>query len=163
MSDKPPPLTDAERDDLVAYLDGELKGQAAEAVQARLSLDPAYRAEAEALRRSWQMLDFLPKTEASPTFSHRTVERLAALRPPAASPGRSWTWAKRLGWAAALLLAAAGGFAGFTLLCPRDGTDEDLARDLRIIENKRYYEHVDDLQFLWRLDDPDLFGDDSGG
>jgi len=39
--------------------------------------------------------------------------------------------------------------------------DQQLVRDLRVIENHRLYEHVDDIQFLRELDDPDLFGEDS--
>jgi hypothetical protein len=34
-------------------------------------------------------------------------------------------------------------------------------RDLRLIENKRLYDLVEDLEFLQALDDPDLFGDDN--
>jgi anti-sigma factor RsiW len=173
MSDPATPLSEQEREELVAYLDGELRGQAAQAVQAKLSLDPRYRAEAEAMRRTWEMLDFLPRAEPSPTFSHKTLDRVSALRPSApqpaagASPGRpgvrSWRWLKGVGWAAAVLLAVGGGFAAVSFLSPRDSTDEDLAHELRVIENKRFYEHVDDIDFLWQLDHPDLFGDDSGG
>jgi hypothetical protein len=39
--------------------------------------------------------------------------------------------------------------------------DQVLARDRRLIENKRLYELVDDIGFLRQLDDPELFGDDS--
>ncbi len=164
MSDKPP-LTDEEREELVAYLDGELKGQAAQAVQAKLALDPRYRGEAETLRQTWQMLDFLPRPEASANFSHKTLERLSALRPqvaPPPAPPRSRAWLKGVGWAAAVVVAAAGGFLAVSFLLPRDGADEDLARDLRVIENRRLYEHVDDVDFLWQLNHPDLFGDDGG-
>ena len=41
--------------------------------------------------------------------------------------------------------------------------DQDLARDLRLIENKRFYDHVDDLEFLNSLDQSDLFDDDESG
>ena len=44
-----------------------------------------------------------------------------------------------------------------------DTTNEDLTRNLRVIENMRFYEHVDDLNFLKSLDQPDLFGDDASG
>jgi hypothetical protein len=75
------------------------------------------------------------------------------------------------GWAAALLLAGLLGFAGVRSLSegkpaaapPTRHIDENdlLARDLRLFENKRLYELVDDIHFLRELDDPDLFGDDS--
>jgi hypothetical protein len=41
-----------------------------------------------------------------------------------------------------------------------DKPDDLLLRDLRLIENKRLYDLVDDANFLRLLDEPDLFGDD---
>ncbi len=38
--------------------------------------------------------------------------------------------------------------------------ERDLVRDLRIIENLRYYEPVESLEFLRELDHRDLFGED---
>src|SRR5262249_16134792 len=54
------------------------------------------------------------------------------------------------GWAAAVLLAVAAGFAGMNAFAPRDTTDEELSRDLRVIENRRYYEPIDNIDFLWQ-------------
>jgi hypothetical protein len=155
------PLTEQEHADLVAYLDGELQGEAARAMAARISLDPTVRAEADALSRAWEMLEYLPKAEPSPAFTHRTVERVSALRP--AQPGRLRVWVLALGWAASLLLTAAGSFLGVTYFFPADRTDEELVRDLRVIENRRLYEPVDDIDFVWGLNHPDLFGDDALG
>src|SRR5579884_2574830 len=78
---KPPPLNEEERAELVAYLDGELSGERARAVETRLSLDPAARAEADALKRTWDLLDFLPRPEPSASFTQKTLSR-AALKPP---------------------------------------------------------------------------------
>jgi hypothetical protein len=62
------------------------------------------------------------------------------------------------------LLAAATGYVGVGWTGGRpDTTDRDLARDLRVIENKRFYDHVDDLDFLKSLDQPDLFGEETSG
>ena len=41
--------------------------------------------------------------------------------------------------------------------------EAELTRDLRVIENKRYYDLVDDLDFLRQLDHPDLFGEEVPG
>ena len=160
MSDKPP-LSEQEKADLVAYLDGELGGEAARAVEARISLDPAVRAEAEALKRTWDLLDYLPRPEPSPSFTHRTLERLAPVRAKLAVARKSRPWLVGAGWAAAVLAAVAAGYAGVGLAVkPAGSPDQDLTRDLRVIENKRYYDHVDDLDYLKLLDQPDLFGDD---
>jgi anti-sigma factor RsiW len=157
---KPSPLTEQERADLVAYLDGELTGEAARTVEARLRTDPDVRAEAESLQRTWDLLDELPNTQPSGNFTQATLSRLALL------PQRSWL--ERLhplllgvGWAAVLLLAAAGGYLAFRTLPAKPPGEPELIRDLRVIENKRYYDLVDDLDFLRKLDDPDLFGDDN--
>jgi anti-sigma factor RsiW len=162
-----PTLSEEERADLVAYLDGELTGEAARAIEARLSIEPAVRAEADALRRVWEMLDYLPRPEPSPSFTSRTLSRLAPVRTdkqPALVGRRRWRRALiGLGWAAALLLAAVGGYAGYNWLSPRQPSERDLVRDLRVIENKRYYDAVDDMDFLRKLDDPDLFGEGASG
>jgi hypothetical protein len=158
----PGPLNEQERADLVAFLDGELTGEAAQAVETRLSRDPAVRAEAEALKRTWELLDYLPKPEPSANFTHRTLSQVQPVRPKA--PAGAWKcrpWILGVGWAAALLVASVGGYAGYNLLIPREPGEQELVRDLRIIENKRLYEMVEDLEFLRDLNRPDLFGDEA--
>jgi anti-sigma factor RsiW len=157
-------LNEQEQADLVAYLDGELKGAAVQRLEARLALDPAVRAEADALKRTWELLDLLPKAATSPDFTNRTLERLAPVRtqPQTVVHRRYWApWA--LAWAASLLAAAGVGFAGARLLIPQQPGDQELVRDLRVIENKRLYELVEDLEFLRQLDSPELFGEDNAG
>jgi anti-sigma factor RsiW len=165
---EPTPLSEREREDVVAYLDGELKGEAARAVEARLGLDPAARAEADALKRTWDLLDYLPQPKAPADFTHRTLEKLAPVRtqpaaPVPAAPRRRRRWLLGVCWAAAVLLAVAAGYAGVGFMALRDRGDQDLVRDLRLIENKRYYDRVDDMDYLRGLDQPDLFGDDNPG
>jgi anti-sigma factor RsiW len=166
MSQPPAPLNEKDRAELVAYLDGELPDEAARAMEARIALDPAVRAEAEALQRTWDLLDFLPRPEPSPSFTARTMSRVGPLsRSAGLRAPRPW-W-KRLafagGWAAAVLAAALGGYLGYGRLVPREPGDEELVRDLRLIENKRFYDMVGDIDFLNQLDDPDLFGEDASG
>jgi anti-sigma factor RsiW len=166
-----PNLNDEDRANLVAYLDGELDERAARALEARLATDPQARAEAESFRRTWEMLDYLPRAEASTTFTNRTLEKLAVqtgprslVRPPRRLP---W-WLLAAGWAAALLLAAGGGLTAANLLWPRPPAVADdsaeveaqIAQHRRVLENRRLYEHADDIDFLRALDHPDLFGDD---
>jgi anti-sigma factor RsiW len=159
-------LNEKEREDLVAYLDGELPEEDARALEAKLSLDPQARAEANLLRHTWDLLDFLPRLEPSARFTHQTLERLApvstsGMRGPA--PGRARRWLLGLGWAAALVLAALAGHAGFHLLAPDGPTEEDLVYDLRLIEDKPLYELVGDVQFLKDLDNPALFREEDPG
>jgi hypothetical protein len=123
----PPPADDGLAPDpveaeLVAYLDGELDPPAARRVEARIAADPKLRARAESLKRSYDLLDFLPKPEPSAAFASRTLDKLPAVKSspvPAvpsgsapvpittpsgtlalstsagvpAAPARSWPWA----------------------------------------------------------------------
>ncbi len=158
----PAHLSQQEQNELVAYLDGELSGDAARRMEAKLSLNPAIRAEAEALRRTWDLLDFLPKPQPSARFTHRTMERLTPLQAEEQRRrNRRRTCFFGLGWAAALLLAGWSGFAGYNWFVPREPGDRELLRDLRIIENKRTYDRMEDLDFWRALDSSDLFGDEA--
>jgi anti-sigma factor RsiW len=170
----PRPLSEEERDQLVAFLDGELAGEEARTVEARLGRDPALRAEADSLKRTWELLDFLPQPEPSPSFTEKTLSRLEPaglsrrsepLAPRRGEPAGSRAWGRVAlvaGWAAALLVAGWVGYRAYGWMSPREPGNADLVRDLRVIENKRLYDLVDDLHFLEQLDDPDLFGDDTG-
>jgi len=164
-------LNDNEREELIAYLDGELAQTDAQTVEKKLNTDPRYRAEAEAMRRTWNLLDFLPKSEPSANFTNRTVSRLSAVRPTLAAtpaaPMRRW-WLG-VGWAAAMVTAVLVGYAATNKFTPdvrpsaRDLTaeaDARLARDLRLLEQLGLLQYVDDIQLLNELDRPELFGDD---
>jgi anti-sigma factor RsiW len=158
------PLSDDERAELIAYLDGELDAQSARVMEDKLLSNPSVRAEAESLKKTWELLDYLPSPEPSPTFTDRTLQQVTALQSKtvAVRTHTVWRpWVLGISWAAALLLAGAAGFAGMSRLQPKEVTDEELVRDLRIVENKKLYEEAEDMEFIRLLDDPDLFGDDS--
>jgi anti-sigma factor RsiW len=165
------PLSDAEREDLVAYLDGETIGEAKRTIEAKISLDPRWRAEAESLKRTWDMLDYLPRQEPSPDFTQRTLSRLEPMPKPVGKPGgvvrlrffRPVRVTVAASWAAALLMAVLGGYSLTRSWWPHGPGEAELVRDLRIIENKRYYNAVDDIRFLRKLDDPELFGEGANG
>lgn len=89
------PPVDPFEAELVAYLDGELDTAAARGVEARLATDPAARAKAAALKKTFDLLDFLPKPEPTSTFTTRTLDRIPAIQsgsrpvvlPTASQPG----------------------------------------------------------------------------
>jgi anti-sigma factor RsiW len=158
MADRQP-LTEQERADLVAYLDGELHGDAARAIEAKMSLRPDVRAEAQSLKRAWDLLDFLPRPEPTSQFTERTLSRLAVNRNTIAG-GR---WLMPIAWAAAVLVAFTAGWSGYAWLAPFRPGDRELVHDLRIIENYRLYEPAGDMSLLLQLCQPDLFGDEQAG
>jgi anti-sigma factor RsiW len=164
-------LSDKDREALTAYLDGELDEVTARRVETRLNLDPKTRLEAEALKQAWNMLDYLPRAEPSATFTHRTLERLALQTGKV--PKRGWrAWAPGLAWAAAVMVAAAAGFGAAALIWRQPAPlaqpaeihdlEDQMVRHLRVIEKLQLYEHVDDLDFLRGLDQPELFGNEPG-
>lgn len=159
---QPSPPDDKDHSDLIAYLDGELDGEAARAVEARISRDPAVRAEADSLKRTWDLLDYLPRPEPSPNFTHRTLDKLSTHDTRAAlgarHPLRRWLFGA--GWAAAMFLVGLVGYLAAVAVVPPQAAEKDLVRDLRLIDNLRFYEDVEMLEFLRELDRPDLFGDD---
>ena len=167
-------LSDDDWAEVTAYLDGELDGKAARSMEAKLNRDATVRAEVEALQKTWQMLDYLPQPEPSTAFTSKTLERVSVLRPAVAfprPPGLKHSWPYGAGWAAALLLAGSVGFTGVSLLSPRPpppqsltltdtaAIEQSLVQDLRVIENKRLYEQVENIEFLKELAQQDLFGD----
>src|SRR5262249_18131882 len=104
-----PEITDADRDELVAYLDGELDAAGQQRVETRLSLEPKVRAEVDALKKTWEMLEYLPRAEPTAEFSARRLDAGAALRPaPGVRPVP--TWARSAAWAAAVIAAGVLGF-----------------------------------------------------
>jgi anti-sigma factor RsiW len=156
-------LTDDDRANLTAYLDGELDEAATQALEAKLNQDPEARAEVEALKRTWSLLDFLPKPQASTDFTHRTIDRLEIEKRkpvstaimPRPTCGR---WAGRLAWTTAAAVLLVVGF----LLGQRMGTrhDDAIVKQLDVIQRWRNYETIDDIELLKALDHPDLFGDE---
>lgn len=171
-------LPDPEEDELIAYLDGELDPADARRVEDRIDEDPAYRARADALKKTYDLLDYLPRPEPSATFATRTLDRIPTSRSspeaagpvpsgsaalPAPAPARPWAWAA--GVAAAVVLALGAGYfaadaARTYFRTPGKNPDDIPLADLRVIENLPLYAVADDVEFVARLADPDLFGDD---
>ena len=74
------PEPDPVEAELIAYLDGELDPAVARKVEAKLAADPHLRARAAALKRTFELLDFLPKPEPSPSFTTRTLDKVPAVK-----------------------------------------------------------------------------------
>lgn len=164
-------LSEDDRVALSAYLDGELDEAISQQIEARISLDPEVRAEYETLRETWSLLDYLPTATPRPDFTNRTLERLSLEKRVAPADKVRRVPAAVL-WVAAVLIAAGLGYAASGLLptavpVPQPNediaaADETLVRHLRVIEMWPLYQNAEDLDFLKKLDEPDLFGDEPG-
>src|SRR3954467_5059323 len=73
----PSPPNDEDHEELVAFLDGELDDEQAHSVESKITLDPTVRNEADTLKRTWDLLDYLPKPEPSPNFTNKTLDRIS--------------------------------------------------------------------------------------
>ncbi len=168
------PLNDDEKAELVAYIDGELDEEATQAMEARLAIDPDARAEMDALKQTWGLLDYLPKASPSSNFTNRTMERLTLEKvgpAPAAKtqpmPTRRSGWVVAASWLVVVALALGVGYLGVSHFAPVPSQpdllpdpDLPLVRHLRIVEKWRWYENADDLEFVKKLAHPEMFGDD---
>lgn len=156
-------LTEEERWDLVAYLDGELPEVESARVEHRLADSPGARRALDELQRTWDLLDHLPRAQASHDFVAQTVTRSQALEAlPAAGDAESRRLWRRAGLALGWLGgAAAGAIVGFIIARFGWPTPTDqLARDLPVVERLYEYRAVSDVDFLRELEQAGLFTDE---
>lgn len=145
------------KDDLVAWLDGEVDDEASQQIETQVNVDPRVRAEADTLRQVWEMLDYLPKAEAPPNFTQRTMDRLAPQpKTTQLTPVRKTFTRRAASWILALLIPGLISFAAVTWYLSRPD-EQDLVRELSVVEHLRYYQDVQELAFLQKLDQSDLF------
>jgi anti-sigma factor RsiW len=157
-------LSAAERDNLVAYLDRELDEAEAHALEAKLIQSVSARREVEALEKTWELLDYLPRPQASPELTSRTLSQAAQLASP---DERLLTVAKatarRLGRVlacAALVVACLGvGYLSTRWLWPNPTVR--LTRDLSLAEHLDEYQTVGSFEFLKQLDESGVFDTDT--
>ncbi len=157
-------LSNDERINLVAYLDGELDEAASRSLAAKLTQSISARREVESLEATWMLLDYLPRPQVADDFAAKTAtiatqavgldERLAA------AGGLAIRGAARVAVVAATALACAGiGYAATRWAWP-DPTRR-LGRDLPIAEDLHGYRAVGTIEFLRDLDATGAFDADT--
>lgn len=149
--------------ELVAYLDGELPPEQARRIEQRMAEDPVCRARVSELQRTWDLLDELPRATASTEFARSTIEMVAQRAEvgvrdnlPQKSPLQRLSW---LGGIAGVTMAAVAGYLVGSSLWK--SPDEQLLRDLPVIENVDRYLQAGDVEFLRMLEREHLFDEDS--
>lgn len=157
-------LSPEERANLAAYLDGELTEDESRAIATKLSLSALARREVDLFKKTWELLDFLPRPAASPLFPQRTLSSIRALE----SKAESWHQAARSGldWARRLLVcvAVAAGSAGLGFALTRWAVPDPAARlvhDLSLAEHLEEYEEAGTFDFLEELSKSKEFGSPS--
>ena len=159
MSERESIETDPLHEELSAYLDGELDAEGVRRVEDRLARDADYQAELQRLERAWGMLERLPRATVDESFTRSTIEMVAveasedAEAVLAEQPRRRRR--QRLWGAAAMALAGLIGFVIGTRIWA--DPNEELIRDLPVLENFELYYQADDIDFLRRLDAKNLY------
>jgi hypothetical protein len=155
-------LSADQREDLVAYLDGELPDAKAQQIDQVLARSEVARFEVEALARTWEMLDILPTPKATPEFTERTMTTLKVGEVPFDITEQPWfVYIKRSAvvavWIAAL---GASGWAGFQItnrLIPNP--NEKMLEDLPVLQNLDTFREVENIDFLEQLRKRGYFAD----
>ena len=146
-------------EELVAYLDGELGPEEATRVERRMAEDPRYNARLNQLQRAWDLLDTLQRTEADDQFVHSTVAMVAIqAAEDAKSQQMKTVRSKSLAWVAltaVLLISAAATYAVVQRRLSRP--NQQLVRDMPVIERVDDYRNIDSLEFLRQLERENLF------
>ena len=155
---------DTIEEELVAYLDGELDDAESSRIERRLADDSQYRSRLQRLQQAWDMLDYLPREQASEVFTQSTVE-LVAVKAVDEVERRETTWIGRSGFvwwmsAACILVGLMVGYVVTRVMVTAD--NRQFVRDLPVIENLDLYYHVDDIEFLRQLDAERIFRDELG-
>lgn len=155
-------LRPEDRANLVAYVDGELAEEEARALTTKITHSATARREVDLLKKTWDVLDKLPRPHVSDQFHDRTLSYIrsiesrkqARLAPLAAAFGG----AGRL--AACLLVAGAAGAGGYLAaqgLWP--DADRRLAQELSLAEHLDEYQEVGNFDLLEALKRSPEFGE----
>jgi hypothetical protein len=140
-------LSSEQRDNLAAYLDGELDEHATQEIEQVLAVSEVARHEIDMLSRTWDMLNVLPTYKAADDFTHKTITSLRAAEqagPGAAAVDLVYRNARRgvvlTAWIGVLSVCAYVGFMATNHWVPNES--EQLLQDYDIINNLDQYSEV---------------------
>lgn len=146
-------LSADERLEIVAYLDGEAPPEVASQIEAKINQSVSARLEVEALRKTWDVLDYLPRPPARPDFTSRTMTMAAQRGERAVESGRTaLSWA-RTALMALLWLAGVAAFLliGYLGMSQAPDRHRRLLQDLPVLERLEEYRAAKDIDFLRAL------------
>ncbi|MGE5193973.1 MAG: anti-sigma factor family protein [Deltaproteobacteria bacterium] len=156
-------LTAEQRENLTAYLDGELDETATQEIEQVLAVSEVARHEVDMLSRAWDMLNVLPTHKASEEFTQRTMTSLRAAEHagPSAAGELVYRHARRgvvlALWAGMLVLCGYAGFMATNHWVPNES--EQLLDDYDVISNLDKYRDIGDIEFLKELQSRRTFSD----
>lgn len=163
--------SDKEKEELVAYLDGELPDEGASRVEKSLVDDASVRRDVEQLTKTFDLLDLLPTSQASDGFAEKTLTaiRTQTDAPKAESTDKEATaaksqsnysqraivWGIRAAAFLGLLFVATSGFNG--AFKQNSEPMDELLTELPLIQRLDEYQEIGDVEFLKSLSESGLF------
>jgi hypothetical protein len=144
-------LTDDERANLVAFLDGEVDESLARSLEDKAARSVSVRREIEALDKTWGLLDWLPRPELPAEFAAQTLTQIHARQEQAEQfegqlKSGATILAKTLAWALCVVAIGTVGFMSMRYLWP--DPNRALINDLDAVENLDTYRAIPDIKFL---------------
>lgn len=139
-------LSAEQRDNLTAYLDGELNEAETQEIEQVLAASEVARHEVDMLSRTWDMLEALPTHKASQEFTRKTITTLRAAEHAGPTPlGQKLSRATRRGAVLALWTStlAVCGYLGFMVTnhwVPNEA--DQLIDDYDVVNNLDKYTSV---------------------
>lgn len=154
-------LNPEERANLVAYIDGELTEAESRALTTKLTHSATARREVELLKKTWDVLDALPRPPVSEQFQERTLTYVRSLEERVEGrldSARKWG-SIALKMAACAGIAAVGVVSGFEVARRAwPAPEERVVRDLSLAEHLDEYLEVGSFEFLDGLKNASEFG-----
>jgi anti-sigma factor RsiW len=147
-------MSKEQRENLVAYLDGELEDQAAREIEHVLASSPVARHDVDMLSRTWDLVGELPGVSVTQEFTSKTLDSIAASRggPKVDPEAISRNTRRVLGLAMAGVILGAAGTTGFLATqrwIPNEA--EEILNDFEILMEFDKYREVGDLEQLRKL------------
>ncbi len=153
--DKLSRLTTEQRSNFVAYLDGELSETETHEIEQMLAQSQVARHELDALAKTWDLLDSLPRVKLGHEFTEKTMASVV-FKEPAASSGlldavydRTKVAVLAAGWAFGLGAAAIGGYLLTTQTIPDPA--REIVKDYELLKDLDRYEEIGSTDFLKQL------------
>ncbi|RLS56968.1 MAG: hypothetical protein DWH91_05395 [Planctomycetota bacterium] len=143
------------RDNFVAYLDGELPPPDIKQLEQILADSPVARKDVEALVRTYELLDLLPRPQATVEFTQKTMATVKLSDLKTDITQTAWYKQFQLGLAGGLgwLLVAGVALVAYLGTNRWVPSEDDLKlRDLQVIKNIDNYSQAGSYDFIERLE-----------
>lgn len=154
-------LNPEERANLVAFIDGELTEAESRSLTTKLTHSATARREVELLKKTWDVLDALPRPPVSEQFHERTLTYVRSLeqrKEGRFDSARKWG-SISLKVAACVGIAAVGAVSGFEVTRRAwPAPEERIIRDFSLAEHLDEYLEVGSFDFLDELKNSAEFG-----